>query len=399
MSNSVAAAYDKAYLTAFMAGRVWFDMVNWLDPVGGALRGSSVAQAVLEQLAPATTALSETSDVTPVEMDDDTHSITIVEYGNAVQTTKYLGLTSFTNPTRMAAEAVGQNQARSLDLVIRAAAVAGSMVVYPGTCAARTDLDTTNDKVSYDFVTQLVAVAASMGVPSFEDGSYAAVIHPLLMRDLQNLAEWKAVGEYSDPKLIYTGKSGVLGSGGRFRNEQGMIAGLRFVLHPYGKLWLSGGTTAQAATTTSADAAAAATAIAVTSASGLAAGDWITLGKGTSTEEMVLITAVSGTDLTVRGAGNKLSNFGLKYAHASGSSVTEAATVAAIPVVGPASIRGRFASEIGKNGQARVDYSNTVIPERFLNHSWYWVGGFAIVPKWTVRGEVAVSGGIYGDNL
>lgn len=399
MSSSVATAYDKEYVDAFVTGRVWFEMVDWLDPVGGNLKGSTVRQAVLEEMAAATSALSESADVTPVALDDSYADITISEYGNGVQTTRYLDITAFTDVTRGAARAVGQNQARSLDLVIRALAVAGTLVVYPGAVTARTGLDTTSDKISYDYVAQLVSMAASMGIPPFEDGTYAAIVHPALFRDLAGLTEWKAVGEYSDPKLIYYGKPGVIGSGGRFKGERGMLAGLRFVEHRLGKLFLGGGTAAQAATDLDEGSGAAAgdTTVTVTSASGLAVGDWITIGTG-ATQEQVLITGVNSATLTIRGAGNTFGNFGLKYAHADEEAVTESPNVAAIPVIGPASIGGRFASEVGMNGQAAVEWANTVIPKRFLNHSWYWVGGFAIKDKWVLRGEVAVSGGVYGDN-
>lgn len=398
MSNSVAAAYDRQYIDAFLSSRIWFELVDWGEPVGGNLRGSTINQPVLEQLDPATGTLTEGSDVTPVAMDDSNVAISIAEYGNVVQTTRFLSLTAFTDIERAAARAVGQNQARSLDLVIREVAAGGTLVIYPGTVTARTDLDTTNDKIDYEFVSQLVSMAASLGIPPFEDGTYATVVHPALFPDLAGITEWKAVGEYSDPKLIYMGKPGVLGKGGRFKNERGMLAGLRFVEHNLGKLFLGGGTPAQSATTLGAAATAGATSVTVADATGLAAGDWITIDKGQATEEQVLITAVSGTTLTIRGAGNGFTNFGLKYAHSSGAGVIEAPNVAALPIFGPNSLKGRYASDPGMNGEAAVEWASTNIPRRFLNHSWYWIGGFGRMEKWLLRAEVACTGHIYGDN-
>lgn len=399
LSNSVATAYDKAYLHAFMMNRVWFDLVEWGEPIGGNLRGSTVSQPVMEAMEPATTALTDGTDVTPVALDDSAVSLSIFEYGNAVTTTKFLDVVAFTDITRGVAVAVGQNQARSLDMVCRAVVIGGTLVTYGGTATARTGLDTTNDKITYAKIAEVVGLAAGMGIPPFEDGTYATVVHPALFRDLTGMTEWAAVGEYSDPKLIYMGRPGVLGNGGRFKNERGMMAGLRFIEHPWGKLYLSGGTTAQAATTSDGAVAAGATSITVDSATGLAVGDWITVGTlESATAEQVLITAVATATLTIRGQGNAIGNFGFKYAHADESAVTEAANVAAVPVFGPSSIRGRFASDPGKNGQVAVEWANTAIPKRNLHHSWYWIGGFGLVDKYMIRLEVATTGNVYGDN-
>ena len=397
LSNSVATAYDKAYLYAFLQSRVWFDLIEWGEPIGGNLRGSTVSQPVMEALAPATGALTDGTDVTPVALDDSAVTLTIYEYGNAVTTTRFLDTVAFTDVTRGAAMAVGQNQARSLDLIIRAVAVAGTLVVYGGSATSRATLDTTNDKITYAYIAQLVALAASMGIPPYEDGTYTTIVHPALFNDLAAMTEWKAVGEYSDPKLIYMGKPGVLGNGGRFKGERGMLAGLRFVEHNYGKLFLGGGTPAQTATDIDGAAAAGDTDIDVTDATGITVGNYITVGSG-STQEQVQVTAVSTNNLTIRGAGNAIGNWGLKYAHADEDAVVEAPNVAAIPVFGPSSIRGRFASDPGKNGQVSVEWANTAIPRRNLNHSWYWIGGFGLVDKYILRGEVATTGNILGDN-
>ena len=398
LTNSVKTAYDKEYLYNLMMGRVWFDFVDWQDPVGGQLRGATVTQPVLEELAAISAALSETADPDPVALTDDAVSMTIYEYGNVVQLTRFLKTVAFTSTERAAAKAVGQNQAKSLDLIIRNTAVGGTLVLYPGAVTARTDLDASNDKFSYEMATQLVAMAVTMGIPPFEDGSYAAIVHPLLIKDVQNLTEWKDVGKYSDPKLIYTGRPGQIYGGARFKGEAGALGGLRLVSHRLGKIFLGGGTAAQAATTTTGAVAAGATVVPVTAATGFAAGNWLTLDKGTAVEEQVLILSIDTLNLTVRGAGNKFSNFGLKYAHDSGATVVEADNVAAIPVFGPESIRGRFASEVGKNGEVRIKEKDTNIPGRFINHSWYGIWGFSRMEKYLLRGEVAVTGGMYGDN-
>ena len=398
MSNSVVTAYDRDYVDAFLTGRVWFELVDWQKPVGGDLKGSTISQPVLEELEPATAALSEGTDPEAVQMDDDHVDIVIVEQGNAIETTAFLSMTAYTNIEAAAARAVGQNQARSLDLVIRAVATTGTLVMYPGAVAARIDLDTTTDKLTYAFICELVSMAESMGIPPYEDGTYATTIHPALFSDLTGMTEYKAVGEYSDPKLIYMGKPGVIGAGGRFKSERGMIGGLRLIEHRTAKLFLGAGTMAQAATTLDGGVAAGDTACDLVSASGVIVGDYITIAAGTALEEQVRVLTVATNALTIRGGGNKYTNFGFKYGHLTGVDVQEAPNVAALPVFGPQSIRGRFVSETGMNGRAAVEWLSTRIPKRKMAHSWYWVGGFAAMQKWLIRGEVATTGNIYGSN-
>jgi N4-gp56 family major capsid protein len=399
MTNSVKTAYDKMYLFNLMMSRVWFDFVDWQDPVGGDLRGSTITQPVMEELAPATTALTENIDLaSAVALADDTVPMTIYEYGNAVQLTRFLRIVSFTAIEKAAAKVVGQNQAKSIDLLIRECAVAGTLVLYPLAVATRAALVTATDTFTYTFAVDLMTMAASMGMPPFEDGSYAAIVHPAVVGDIQKSTEWIAVGEYADPKALYTGRPGQIYTGAKFKGEIGRLGGLRIISHRLGKMFLAGGAPLQTATTCTEPIAAGDTSCTVASATGLVVGNWLTLDKGLATEEQVLITAVNTLVLTVRGVGNKFTNFGFKYAHLDDCTAVEGVNVASIPIFGPNSLRGRFASEVGKNGEVRIEKAATLIPGRFINHSWYTIHGFARMEKYLLRGECAVTGGLYGDN-
>lgn len=397
MTSTVVTAYDKEYLANFRKAQVFFDLVDWREPAGDSNPGLTFSQPVIEKMALATTALTEGADATPVALVDSAISLTITEYGNAIATTHKLKVGSFTSVLREAAEALGQNQGNSLDYVIRAAMIGGTLVKYAGAATTRLTLDIAADLPTFAWISELVATASSIGVPPFDDGSYVSVIHPSVVPDLMRLAEWKAVAEYSDPKFMYTGKSGLMGA--RFKNEIGMLAGLRFIVHPYGKLYLGAGTAKQAATDTNLSSAAGDTEFDATDATGIVVGDYIAVGVADALDqEMVQVTAVATHNLTIRGMGNAIDNWGLKYAHADAKAVVEAPNVAAIPVFGPKSIQGRFAQDPGKMGRASVDFAATAIPKRLLYHSWYWMGGFALVDKYMVRGECAVTAGIIGDN-
>ena len=398
MNANVVAAYDKAYLNNFQKSQCFWELINWHTPVGADLKGLTVNQPVIEKLALATSTLTEGTDVTPVQLVDNNLSITVAEYGNAIESTSLLHLASFTPAMKQIADALGQNQANSMDYIVREVAVAGTFIIYAGTATSRLTVDATGDPMSYAFLADLYALADGLGIPQFEDGSYATIVHPSVYADIQELTEYKAVGEYSDPTLLYTGKKG-LPPGGRFKREKGMIANIRIIVHPYGKLFLGGGEPAQAATDIDGAAAAGDTDIDVTDATGITVGNYITVGDKTSlTHEQVLVTAVSTNNLTIRGIGNAIGNFGLKYAHADTEAVVEAPNVGTVPIFGPQSIQARHATDPGKMGRASVDWKNTAIPKRNMYHSWYYVGGFGLIDKFAVRGEFGVSRYTYGDN-
>lgn len=409
MDASVVTAYERDYLLAFMQKKVWATLC-WermkREVIGGRdLAGKTVQVPVYEPLTVPTASLTEHLDVTPEQWADSYVQVTIAEEGNVVQTTRMLDITSYVELGKPVSESIGQNMAKRVDRILRDAVVLNATDrIYAGLATARDGLDTTSDTLTYAKVVEAVTRAENRGIPSFPDESYAAIVNPALMADVIGINEWSNVAEYSDPTLIVTGDLTVLAKGGRFPGEKGQLYRLRFIPHEFGKLFLGAGTAAQSATTLSADAAAGATSIEVTSATGLAAGNYITIGTvesgGTAqpTTEQVLITAVDGTTLTIRGAGSTFDNWGLKFAHSSGAAVTEAPNVAAIPVLGPESMLVAFAQDVGQDGEVAMEWAPTNIPRRFMNHSWYWVGGGGIVDKNVVMLEAATTGNILGEN-
>ena len=70
-------------------------------------RGSGVTFTIYADLSQATSALTETSDVTAVALSDSTVTVSLVEYGNAVVTTAALRGQSFFNVDSDAANIVG----------------------------------------------------------------------------------------------------------------------------------------------------------------------------------------------------------------------------------------------------------------------------------------------------
>ena len=411
MSASVVTAYLRDYLYYADLQTAWakllFPHMRKAVVGGKELRGKTIQVPVYSDIAEVTTSLTETADVTPVGMDDSYVQVTMAEEGNVVQTTRFLeNIAAYTDIGKVAARMVAKNMAVRRDKILRNAIVySATDVIYGGTATTRNGLDTTNDKITYAKIVEAVERARSKGVPALPDGTYFTVVHPAIMQDLVTLEEWKNPAYYQNVTIITDGSfKGI--ENGRLPYEFARLYDLRFVRSPYGKLFLGAGTAAQTATTLSAAAAAGATTVTVTSATGLTAGDYITIGTVESgstvqhTTEQVLITNVNGTTLTIKGGGaeGEVGDTGLKFAHANGSAVTEAPNVAAIPILGPESAVIAFASDVGWEGEVALEWAATNIPKRFINHSWYWVGGAAIVDQNVVQLEVAISGKVIGNN-
>jgi len=401
LDDTHIAQYIADYYEHVEAEQCWNQFCQQKGDPGGS--GDVVTFFFVPGFDPISTALSERADVVPLRGGDVSKTITMYEYGNAVQLSAMGRVASYIDIEQATENVLANNFLDSWERLCRTPYVAGNLVYRQSGEALRTSLDATNDLITWEYLTQLKSFAKSLKIPSFPDGTYASVIPPVLEGEVMNLSEWKGVAEYSEPNLIWEGKMTDFG-GKSFRGEVGQVCGIRFCVSNRGKIYLSGGTLAQAATTLNGAVAAGATSVTVTSATGILAGDFITIGTlEAATAEQVQVTNVAGAVLTILGVGDEwtsMDNLGLKYAHADLTPVTEAANVAAVPIIGPSSMGRVYNNFTGP--YAKVDVgpaAGAVIPERFLNFSWWWIGGYGLLSeRWMLRGECAVKSGYLGNN-
>lgn len=144
-------------------------------------RGSGVTFNIYADLSQATSALTETSDVTAVAMSDSTVTVNLVEYGNAVITTAALRGQSYLNIDSDAANIVGFNAADSLDQVAADILQAGSNVKYIGQSSR--GAITSSNTITSSSVREQVAALRTASVPTFSGGSYIGFIHPDVVYD------------------------------------------------------------------------------------------------------------------------------------------------------------------------------------------------------------------------
>jgi hypothetical protein len=179
-----------------------------------------------------------------------------------------------------------------------------------------------------------------------------------------------------------------------YNGEFGRIAGIRVIESPLGKIYQSGGTVAQVATTVATATAVGATTVVTTSGTGFEAGSYVSIGTldpattETSDLETFLITSLSTNTITVIGAG---AEGGARFAHAAGAAVTEATFVGAIPVFGGMSVMKAYSTLYGPK-PTLIETGPFDKLGRFKNYGWLWMGGYGrTIPTWLIRGEVALN--------
>lgn len=205
-------AFDRMAYFALRA-EMLFDLVADVQATNQAMPGTGVTFTIFNDLAAATTALTETSDVTAVAMSDSQVTVNLAEYGNTVNTTAKLRGTSFLDVDAVAANVIGYNAGISIDTIVRDVLVGGSNVVYAGggstTPSSRATVEA-EDIIEANDIRKVVAALRSANAVSF-NGMYMGYIHPDVSYDLRKetgAASWRDPHVYSDPANIYNGEIG-----------------------------------------------------------------------------------------------------------------------------------------------------------------------------------------------
>lgn len=223
-------------LLAYYALRpeLYFDAVADVRPSEQSYPGVSVTFQIQNDLAVASTALSESSDVSTVAMSGSTVSLTLAEYGNAVITTALGRGTSFLDWDRLVTNVVGYNAGISLDTLAQIALASGTNVNYAygngtNTPTSKATITPANTLVAQD-IRKARAQLRRANVPTI-DGYYFSFIHPDQAYDLMGQtgsATWNEPRAYSAPDDIFTG-------------ELGSFQGFRFIETPRAPEYVNAG--------------------------------------------------------------------------------------------------------------------------------------------------------------
>ena len=184
VGNLVVNAYD-TYVRAALRSLPVMRSVADLRPVALTNPGTSLKFAVYANLAAATTALTETSDVTPLALANPSQvTVTVTEYGNAVEQTEKVNMASFSSIDTMIGDAIAYNAADTLDQLVATALTSGSVVKYGGSRTSTATL-TATDVLSTTMLrkaqTELLEANAQPRVGDL----YTLFIHPRQAFDLR----------------------------------------------------------------------------------------------------------------------------------------------------------------------------------------------------------------------
>ena len=192
--------------------------------------GKTIEFRKFASLPKATTPLTE--GVTPDGKSLNVTQITaeISQYGDYVTLSDLLDLTAIDPVVVEAVQAIGNQAGLTLDTITRNVLQSGTNVYYcpkaDGTeVTSRSALDDTC-LLTVDVVKQVAALLKSVNAPKI-DGSYVAIVHPLVAADIMSDPLWIDAYKYKNPENIYEG-------------EIGKIAGVRFIESSEAKVYEGG---------------------------------------------------------------------------------------------------------------------------------------------------------------
>lgn len=395
LAPEVKAMYDADFYIQGQSVLYWDQFCDLKGPIMNGQRGISQNFPIIESLQPNPVVLDELIDVAPQQMRGSEVIVTLSEYGNCIEVTKFLVATAYADVYKQAAYINGYNLAESYDYIARAVFGQGSRVWFQNKHTARNQFagtTVTADQMTIRFIELLSLVAArSAKMPLYEDGAVATALHPFVFYDLmqdQTNGGLRTMSQYSHPELLFNGELAYWG-------------GLRMIVTANAKgFWGAGAAQTTAVTTTLATAANPGdTTITVASATGITIGSWLAIQDATEpgntwsdSNELFMVTGIAGAVITGfaldPGPGDAA---GLRFAHAVGAAVTNNNSVFPIPVFGPNSVTKAASDWTGPYGETVVTGPFDRLG-RFLTFGWYGIEGYARTRNaWLFRGEVGSS--------
>lgn len=399
LAPEVQTVYDADYLFQGQS-RLYFDQFCDLRTTMDGQRGVTYQYPIIYSTQPNTTSLDELSDVPSQAVRAGTVSITLSEWGGAFEVTKFVVATSYSDPLQQIAYANGYNMAESFDNIVRAVAGKGSRSMLANNRTARSQFQgqqNTDDRLTAQFIEQLTMRARQVRMPFYEDDTVACVMPQECWYDLLQDSGIRSMSIHQHPEILFNG-------------EMGYWSGMRMVVSANAKVFAGAGAAGAASLSTTLAAAASVgdTNVKATSVTNAAVGQVFTIQDGAETgntwydtNERVVVTSVGtagagGTGISFypidpgpQTTGN--TDVGLRYAHANGTTFTNANSVYPIVVLGPNSLIKACSSLTGPYGETVVTGPFDRLG-RFLTFGWYAIAGWAREQEgWLLRGEVGAS--------
>lgn len=188
-------------------------MIAKKKPTNQTHRGSSVRFWFTDDLAPITTPLTETGDVTPQSIGDRHVDVAITEYGATVGYTEKLLGTDMLEVNMDVATAAANQAVDSYELLARNALSGGTQVAYGGNATSTATVAATH-LLTAGMIKTAVARLRAASVPSLMGGMYLAIVSPetsLDLRDEAGDAAWITAVNQQEITRINQGAIGTYG--------------------------------------------------------------------------------------------------------------------------------------------------------------------------------------------
>ena len=196
--------------------------------------GKTIEFRKFNTLPKAMTPLTEGVTPTGKNLEVQTITATVSQYGDYITMSDMLELTAIDNVIVEALKLLGRQGGATMDTVVRNVLQAGTNVTYcpkvadDGTetpVTSRDNLDNTC-VLTVKVIQQVVAKLRAQNAPTIS-GKYVAIIHPYAAYDLMRDPEWIDAHKYATPENLYEG-------------EIGEIGGVRFVQTTEAKIYSGG---------------------------------------------------------------------------------------------------------------------------------------------------------------
>jgi N4-gp56 family major capsid protein len=205
LSPEVSTYYEKVFLA-----RAEYEL---LLKQGGQMRthssneGKTVNFTRYTPLTINTTALTEGCNPSLSNITASTIAVTLAEYGQTVQISKFESLTSIDKNNAEKIALVGQNMGESLNRLVRNELMSGTKMYGNDHSISAVAAGDTLD--SCDIRMAVSKLEANLAMP-YPDGFYLGKVNPYSKYTLLGDSTWVAAKEYSDVKDLYKGEIGEL---------------------------------------------------------------------------------------------------------------------------------------------------------------------------------------------
>jgi N4-gp56 family major capsid protein len=216
LSQIVRVGYDRQAYYA-LRSQPLHESIADVKPAMQAMPGNVVTWTLIDNLAPASNALSEQSDVTPVALSTTQISVSLTEYGNAVIENAAIRATGFLDVDEATMNTISYNLVDTLDIIALNQLIAGLNVRYANGKASRTTLVANSSSNSYDLIqpADIRFVTAKMrgnkAAPK-KQGFYVTFLHPDVSADFRamtgSFAGWRDAHVYASPQALFAGEIG-----------------------------------------------------------------------------------------------------------------------------------------------------------------------------------------------